>query len=78
MLTRVGAMSTLFFHPGPLRCWDDVARSDTARYGALFRHLLSRGIYIAPSQFEATMLSTAHSDADIDRTVETVAEHLGG
>ncbi len=76
-LTRVGAMSTLFFNPGPVRNWAEVATSDTERYAALFRHLLSRGIYIAPSQFEATMLSTAHSDADIDRTVEAVAEFLG-
>ena len=76
-LTRVGAMSTLFFNPGPVRCWSEVATSDTERYGALFRHLLARGIYIAPSQFEAAMLSTAHSDADIDRTVEAVAEFLG-
>ena len=76
-LTRVGAMSTLFFNPGPVRNWTEVATSDTERYAALFRHLLSRGIYIAPSQFEATMLSTAHSDADIDRTVEAVAEFLG-
>jgi glutamate-1-semialdehyde 2,1-aminomutase len=77
-LTRVGAMSTLFFNPGPVRCWSEIATSDTERYGALFRHLLSRGIYIAPSQFEATMLSTAHTDADIDRTVEAVAEFIRG
>jgi glutamate-1-semialdehyde 2,1-aminomutase len=77
-LTRVGAMSTLFFNPGPVRCWSEVATSDTERYAALFRHLLARGIYIAPSQFEAAMLSTAHSDADVDRTVEAVAEFLRG
>jgi glutamate-1-semialdehyde 2,1-aminomutase len=77
-LTRVGAMSTLFFNPGPVRSWEEAARSDIDRYGALFRHLLSHGIYIAPSQFEAAMLSTAHSDADIDRTVEAVAEFLRG
>ena len=76
-LTRVGAMSTLFFNPGPVRNWTEVATSDTERYAALFRHLLSRGIYIAPSQFEAAMLATAHSDADVDRTVEAVAEFLG-
>ena len=75
-LTRVGALSTLFFNAGPCRSWDEIATSDTARYGALFRHLLARGIYLAPSQFEATMLSTAHSDADIARTVEAVAEFM--
>jgi len=44
------------------------------RYGALFRHLLERGIYVAPSQFEAMFVSLAHSDDDIDRTVEAVGE----
>lgn len=77
-LARVGAMSTLFFNPGPVRSWSEVATSDTERYAALFRHLLSRGIYIAPSQFEAAMLATAHTDADIDRTVEAVAEFMRG
>ncbi|MDX6455950.1 MAG: glutamate-semialdehyde -aminomutase, partial [Gaiellaceae bacterium] len=47
---------------------------DTERYGGLFRHLLSRGIYVAPSQFEAMFVSLAHSDDDIDLTVEAVGE----
>jgi glutamate-1-semialdehyde 2,1-aminomutase len=55
---RVGAMATLFV--------DD--------YPALFRHLLERGIYLAPSQNEAMFLSTAHGDEEIDRTIEAVAE----
>jgi glutamate-1-semialdehyde 2,1-aminomutase len=55
---RVGAMATLFV--------DD--------YPGLFRHLLERGIYIAPSQNEALFLSTAHGGEAIDRTVEAVAE----
>jgi glutamate-1-semialdehyde 2,1-aminomutase len=55
---RVGAMATLFV--------DD--------YAALFRHLLERGIYLAPSQNEAMFLSTAHGDEEIDRTVEAVAD----
>jgi glutamate-1-semialdehyde 2,1-aminomutase len=55
---RVGAMATLFV--------DD--------YPALFRHLLERGIYLAPSQNEAMFLSTAHGHDEIDRTIEAVAE----
>ena len=55
---RVGAMATLFV--------DD--------YPALFRHLLERGIYLAPSQNEAMFLSTAHGDEEIDRTIEAVVE----
>ena len=71
---RVGAMATLFFHAGPVRSFDDASASDTTRYGAFFRHMLERGVYLAPSQFEALFLSTAHGDDEIDRTVQAAAE----
>jgi glutamate-1-semialdehyde 2,1-aminomutase len=71
---RVGAMLTLFCREEPVAGFDDAAAADTARYAALFRHLLSRGIYVAPSQFEAMFVSTAHGDAEVDRTVEAVAD----
>ena len=71
---RVGAMLTLFQRDEPVRTYDDARESDTGRYGALFRHLLERGVYIAPSQFEAMFVSLAHSDQDVDRTVEAVAD----
>jgi glutamate-1-semialdehyde 2,1-aminomutase len=71
---RVGAMLTLFQHDGPVRDFDDAAASDTARYAALFRHLLAQGIYIAPSQFECMFVSLAHGDDEIDRTVEAVRD----
>jgi glutamate-1-semialdehyde 2,1-aminomutase len=74
---RVGAMLTLFASEGPVASFDDASRCDTERYGALFRHLLMRGIYVAPSQFEATFLSLAHGDDEIDRTVEAVGEFFG-
>jgi glutamate-1-semialdehyde 2,1-aminomutase len=73
-IQRVGAMATLFFHEGPVRSFEDAAASDTAGYGAWFRHLLARGIYVAPSQFEALFVSTAHGEAEIDATVEAAAE----
>jgi glutamate-1-semialdehyde 2,1-aminomutase len=60
-VARVGAMATLF-------------ATDTEEYAALFRHLLDRGIYIAPSQYEAMFLSLAHGDEEIDRTTEAVAD----
>src|SRR6185436_18374073 len=69
---RVGAMLTLFATDDPVRSFDDARRCDTERYGALFRHLLDRGIYVAPSQFEALLPSTAHSREDVDRTVDAV------
>jgi glutamate-1-semialdehyde 2,1-aminomutase len=69
---RAGSMLTLFCHEGPVRNFRDAAQSDTARYAELFRHLLARGIYVAPSQFEALFISLAHTDEDVDRMVEAV------
>ncbi len=71
---RVGAMATLFCRPGPVRNLAEAQASDTDRYGALFRHLLERGVYVAPSQFEAMFVSLAHGDEEIDRTVAAVGD----
>ena len=71
---RVGSMATLFCRPGPVRNLADARASDIERYAALFRHLLARGVYVAPSQFEAMFVSLAHGDAEIDRTCEAVAD----
>jgi len=70
---RVGAMLTLFQAERPVRNFDDAQECDTERYGALFRHLLERGVYVAPSQFEAMFVSLAHGDEEIDRTIDAVA-----
>ncbi len=75
---RVGAMLTLFCRDGPVRDFDDAAASDTERYATVFRGLLERGVYIAPSQFECMFVSLAHRDDDIDRTVKAVGDVLGG
>ncbi|MHB1244006.1 MAG: glutamate-1-semialdehyde 2,1-aminomutase [Gaiellaceae bacterium] len=75
---RVGAMATFFLAPGPIRTFQDAQACDTERYGALFRHLLERGIYVAPSQFECLFVSLAHSDDDIDRTIEAVGDFCHG
>jgi glutamate-1-semialdehyde 2,1-aminomutase len=69
---RVGAMLTMFMTDRGVRNFDDAQTCDTERYGALFRHLLQSGIYVAPSQFEAMFVSLAHSDEDIDRTIAAV------
>jgi glutamate-1-semialdehyde 2,1-aminomutase len=71
---RVGAMATLFMSNSAVRNFDDAQRSDVDRYGRLFRHLLERGVYIAPSQFEAMFVSLAHGDEEIDRTISAVGE----
>jgi glutamate-1-semialdehyde 2,1-aminomutase len=72
---RVGAMLTLFTGSDPVRDYDDARALDTERYAALFRHLLDRGVYLAPSQFEAMFLSLAHGDEEIDRTIEAVGSY---
>jgi glutamate-1-semialdehyde 2,1-aminomutase len=69
---RVGAMATLFAREGAVTCFEDAAASDTELYGALFRHLLGSGVYVAPSQFECLFVSTAHGDDEVDATVEAV------
>jgi glutamate-1-semialdehyde 2,1-aminomutase len=64
-------MLTLFDRP--VRNYDDARMCDTERYGSLFSHLLERGIYVAPSQFEAMFVSLAHTEEDVNATVEAVA-----
>jgi len=67
--TRVGSMLTSFFTTGPVMDWDSAKRSDTKRYGQFFHKMLEQGVYFAPSQFEAAFLSTAHTSADIEKTI---------
>jgi glutamate-1-semialdehyde 2,1-aminomutase len=75
VLQRVGAMATLFMSEEPVENFDDAQSADTERYAALFRHLLARGIYIAPSQFEAMFVSLAHGDEEVDRTIQAVGDY---
>ena len=75
-INRVASMFTGFFNPGPVTSLAQVEQSDTAIYGRYFHALLDRGVYIAPSQFEAGFVSIAHTDADIDRAIEAVVEAL--
>jgi glutamate-1-semialdehyde 2,1-aminomutase len=77
-VNRVGAMLTAFVTDAEVRNFDDARACDADRYGALFRHLLAHGVYIAPSQFESMFVSLAHSDDDVDRTVEAVADFFRG
>jgi len=66
----VGAMGSLFFAAGPVRDWPGAAAADRERYGRFFHAMLDGGIYLAPSPFEAWFVSAAHTDADVDRTLE--------
>jgi glutamate-1-semialdehyde 2,1-aminomutase len=74
---RVGAMLTLFSRDDQVHNFADAAASDTDRYGELFRGLLERRVYVAPSQFECMFVSLAHGDDEIDRTVKAVGDVLG-
>jgi len=73
-VNRVGSMFTFFFTPDPVTDWESAARSDKAQFAKLFHILLERGVYLAPSQFEAGFISTAHSVDDIDKTVDAMKE----
>ena len=74
--TRVGSMSCMFFTDTEVIDWPTAATSDTERYGRYFRSMLEAGFTIAPSQFEASFVSMAHSDADIDAYVEAAVASL--
>jgi glutamate-1-semialdehyde 2,1-aminomutase len=74
--TRVGSMFTGFFTDGEVWDYASAKRSDTQRFAAWFRGMLSRGIYLAPSQFEAGFVSLAHGPAEIDRTIEAARATL--
>jgi glutamate-1-semialdehyde 2,1-aminomutase len=84
---RVGSMFTLFFTPRdrtphptdqgmgtPVSDWQSAKQSDSERFARFFREMLQKGIYLAPSQFEAGFLSTAHSQFDIQRTIDAAQE----
>ena len=75
-LNRVGSMLTGFFTAGPVESLAQVEQADTEAYGRYFHAMLERGVYLAPSQFEAGFVSLAHTEADIDRTLEIAAAAL--
>ena len=77
-LNRVGSMMTAFFAAGPIRNYQDATASDVARYARYFHGMLDRGIYLAPSQFEAMFVSLAHHPSDLDRVAEAAAEVFKG
>ncbi len=71
---RVGSMMTTFFTSGPVRNADEAAGADKEAYSRFFHAMLQRGVYLAPSYCEAAFLSTAHSDADVERIVQAAGE----
>jgi len=72
----IGSLATIFFAPQSVTNYTDATRSDTKLYARFFREMLNRGIFLAPSQFEAAFVSAAHTEADIDRTIGAARDAL--
>lgn len=71
---QISGMFGFFFTAGPVHNYEDAKLSDTAKFGRFHRGMLEQGVYLAPSQFEAGFTSLAHTDADIDRTIEAARQ----
>jgi glutamate-1-semialdehyde 2,1-aminomutase len=76
-LNRVGSMGTWFFQDGPVRDYDDAAKSDTAAFGRFHRAMLERGVWLPPSQFEAAFVGMTHGDGEVRKTIEAAREAFG-
>ena len=74
---RVGTMFATFFTSTPVIDYSTAKTSDTECFGRFFQIMLERGVYLAPSQFEAGFMSLVHSDDDIERTVEAATQAFG-
>ncbi len=69
-LNRVGSMMTNFFAKGPVTDFESAMKADAEKYGEFYREMLSLGIYLAPSQFEAAFISAAQTKEDLDKALE--------
>lgn len=67
---QISGMFGFFFAEGPVHNYEDAKKADLSKFSRFHRGMLEQGIYLAPSQFEAGFTSLAHTDADIDRTLE--------
>ncbi|MCH9040476.1 MAG: aminotransferase class III-fold pyridoxal phosphate-dependent enzyme, partial [Chloroflexi bacterium] len=76
-INRVGSMMTLFFNAGEVTGWDSVNASDRDGFSRFFHRMVDEGVYLPPSPFEAMFVSLAHTDADIDATVDAARRALG-
>ena len=75
-MNRVGSMMCMFFTEEPVDDFKSAVSSDTNLYGKYFHEMLRRGIYLAPAQFEALFVSTAHNKEDLDKTIKAHRESL--
>jgi glutamate-1-semialdehyde 2,1-aminomutase len=75
-VTQVGSMMTLFFTDGPVKNYKDVCQFNRERFTRYFWVMLNHGIYLAPSQFESGFMSLAHTEADIEQTVDAAKKAI--
>jgi len=75
-INRAGSLFTLFFSDHDIFNYETASSSDTERYACFFNGMLERGIYLAPSAFEAAFVSFAHSDEDLEKTLQACAETI--
>jgi glutamate-1-semialdehyde 2,1-aminomutase len=73
-VNRIGSMGSVFFTKGPVRDYKSAKKADAAKYARFYRAMLERGIYLAPSAFETTFVSTAHDEESIQETIECAKE----
>ncbi len=76
-LNRIASLGCGFFTEGPVEDYESAVKADTGAYALYFREMLARGVYLAPSQFEACFVGSAHQKEDLDRTVEAAFASLG-
>jgi glutamate-1-semialdehyde 2,1-aminomutase len=75
-INRVHSMFTIFFHQGPVYDLNTAQKSDSALFSRFFHGMLKRGVWLAPSQYEAGFLSFAHTNRDIDKTIDACSKTL--
>src|SRR6202046_3868928 len=75
-VNSAASLLTMFFTEQPVHNYTDAKSSNSAQFAAFFQEMLNRGVFIAPSQYEALFVSAAHTDADIDRTIAAARESL--
>ncbi len=75
-VNRVGSMLTVFFTEGPVRSFLEAKRTDTGLFRRFFHALLDRGVHWPPSNFEAAFLSLAHTEREVDKTLEALRQGL--
>merc|ERR1712178_106166 len=71
---HISGMFGFFFTEGPVKCFADAAKSDTEKFARWHRGMLERGVYLAPSQYEAGFMSLAHTEADVEHTIAMAKE----